>query len=184
MTPRLYEKYKKEVIPAMVLKFGYASVMAVPKISKVTVNIGVGRFIKEKKILEHIEKDLATLTGQKPSVRKARKSIAGFKVREGMPVGYMATLRGARMYDFIDRLISIALPRSRDFRGIESKNIDAQGSLNLGVREHSIFPEISYESLKDIFSLQINVTTTAKTRGEGLELLKLMGFPIREPEEK
>jgi len=180
MTPRLLEKYRKTVISAMKEKFGYKNSMAIPKIEKVVLNVGVGRLLKDSKATDHIVKDIATLTGQHPSTRKARKSIAGFKIREGMPVGIAVTLRGSRMYDFIDRLISIALPRSRDFRGLDIKNIDGGGNLNIGIKEHTIFPEISYESLRDIFSLQITVATTAKTRGEGIELLKLIGFPLKE----
>ncbi len=179
--PRLLEKYRKEVVPAMREKFGYKSIMAVPKIEKVVINVGFGRraVVKETAAIEKIEKDLAKLTGQKPVVRKAKKSIAGFKVRQGMEIGAMITLRGKRMYDFIDRLISIALPRSRDFHGLDPKSFDKQGSLSIGIKEHSIFPEITYESLKDIFGLEISVVTTAKSQKEGMELLKLMGFPIK-----
>ncbi len=179
--PRLLEKYRKEVTPAMREKFGYKSIMAVPRIEKVVINVGFGRkaVAKETAAIEKIEKDLAKLTGQKPAVRKAKKSISGFKVRQGMDIGAMVTLRGKRMYDFIDRLVSIALPRSRDFHGLDPKSFDKQGSLSIGIKEHSIFPEITYESLKDIFGLEISVVTTAKSREEGMELLKLMGFPIR-----
>ncbi len=179
--PRLLERYRKEVIPAMREKFGYKSIMAVPRIEKVVINVGFGRkaVAKETAAIEKIEKDLAKLTGQKPAVRKAKKSISGFKVRQGMEIGAMVTLRGKRMYDFIDRLISIALPRSRDFHGLDPKSFDRQGSLSIGIKEHSIFPEITYESLKDIFGLEISVATTAKSREEGTELLKSMGFPIK-----
>lgn len=179
--PRLLIKYRKEVIPAMREKFGYKSVMAVPKVEKVVINAGFGRkaVAKETAAIEKTEKDLAKLTGQKPAVRKAKKSISGFKLRQGMPIGMMVTLHGRRMYDFIDRLISIALPRSRDFHGLDSKSFDKRGSLSIGIKEHSIFPEITYESLKDIFGLEISVVTTAKSREEGIELLKLMGFPIK-----
>ena len=178
---RLLAKYHKEVVPAMREKFGYKSIMAVPRIEKVVINVGFGRraVVKETAAIEKIEKDLAKLTGQKPAVRKAKKSISGFKVRQGMEIGAMITLRGKRMYDFIDRLISIALPRSRDFHGLDPKSFDKQGSLNIGIKEHSIFPEITYESLKDIFGLEISVVTTAKFQEEGIELLKLTGFPIR-----
>ena len=179
--PRLLAKFREKIIPAMREKFGYKSVMAVPRIDKVVINVGFGRraVVKETAAIEKIEKDLAKLTGQKPAVRKAKKSIAGFKVRQGMEIGAMITLRGKRMYDFIDRLISIALPRSRDFHGLDPKSFDKQGSLSIGLKEHSIFPEITYESLKDIFGLEISVVTTAKSQEEGMELLKLMGFPIR-----
>lgn len=179
--PLLLAKYRKEVIPAMREKFGYKNVMAVPKIEKVVVNVGFGRraIMKESAAIEKIEQDIAKLTGQKASLRKAKKSISGFKLREGLIIGAMATLRGRRMYDFINRLVSIALPRSRDFHGLDPKSFDKKGSLNIGIKEHSIFPEITYETLKDIFGLEISVVTTAKTKEEGTELLKLIGFPIR-----
>lgn len=178
---RLLKKYRKEILPAMREKFNYPNVMAVPKISKVTVNVGYGRksVVKDTKAIEKINEDLAKITGQKTAVRKAKKSIAGFKLREGMDVGAMATLRGRRMYDFIDRLISIALPRSRDFNGLNPESFDKNGSFSLGIKEHTIFPEVTYESLKDIFSLEVTVTTTAKSKEEGRELLKLFGFPLR-----
>ena len=163
----------------MRVKFGYKSVMAAPRIEKVTVNVGSGRIAAEPKLKERIEKDIGLITGQKPAPRIAKKSIAGFKVRQGMMVGFVSTLRGKRMYDFVDRLISVALPRSRDFRGIDQKSFDAKGNLNLGIREQTIFPEVIYESSKDIFPFQVTVTTTAKTREEGIELLKLIGFPIK-----
>ncbi len=179
--PRLLIRYRKEVIPAMREKFGYKSVMAVPKIEKVVINIGFGRraVAKETAAIEKIEKDLIKLTGQKPAVRKSKKSISGFKIRQGMDIGMIVTLRGPRMYDFIDRLISMALPRSRDFHGLDPKSFDKSGNLNIGIKEHSIFPEITYESLKDIFGLEITITTTAKSKEEGAGLLKLMGFPIK-----
>ena len=177
--PRLSDKYQKQVVPEMMKRFGYPSIMAVPKIEKVMVNVGAGKVGKEPKFRDRVEKDIGLITGQKPAPRIARKSISGFKVRQGETVGFISTLRGKRMYDFLDRLISIALPRSRDFRGIESKSFDQEGNLNIGLREQIIFPEVAYESSKDIFSFQITVTTTAKTKEEGKELLKLMGFPIK-----
>lgn len=176
---RLLQKYKKEAVPAMQKEFGIKNVMAVPKIEKVAINTGIGRILKDGKAIEKIEQDLAKLTGQKPVPRKAKKSISGFKIREGMVIAYSVTLRGKRMYDFLDRLIAIALPRSKDFRGIEIKNFDKDGNLNIGLKEQNIFPEIQYESLKDIFGLQITVTTTAKDREKGVKLLRLMGFPIK-----
>lgn len=175
----LLKQYRKEVIPAMQKKFGIGNVMAVPKIEKVVINVGIGKVIKDDKFVEKIVRDLALLSGQKPVFRKAKKSISGFKSREGMNIGLMLTLRGKRMYDFISRLIFVALPRSKDFRGIDSKNFDKNGSLNLGIKEHSIFSEIHYESLKDIFGLQVTVVTTAKIREQGVELLRLFGFPIK-----
>ncbi len=179
--PRLLQKYRKEVAPALQKKFGYKNVMSIPKIEKVVVNVGFGRraVSKETKMIERIEQDLIKITGQKPSVRKSKKSIAGFKVREGLEIGMMVTLRGKRMYDFIDRLIAIALPRSRDFHGLDTKGFDSNGNLNIGIKEDNIFAEISYESLKDIFGLEVTVVTTAKSKEEGTELLKLIGFPIK-----
>lgn len=179
--PRLLQKYRKEVLPAMREKFGYKNVMAIPKIGKIVVNVGYGRkaVAKDTKALERIEQDLTKLTGQKPAVRKAKQSISGFKVRQGLDIGAMVTLRGKRMYDFMDRLVSIALPRARDFHGLETKAFDRRGNLNIGIKENSIFPEITYESLKDIFSLEVTVVTTAKSKEEGIELLKLIGFPIK-----
>ena len=172
-------KYRKDIIPAMQAKFGIKNIMAVPKIDKVVINVGIGKMLKDDKFVEKAVRDISLLSGQKPVFRKARKSISGFKTREGMNVGLSVTLRGKRMYDFISRLIFVALPRSKDFRGIELKNFDKNGSLNLGIKEHSIFPEIHYESLKDIFGLQITITTTAKDRQKGIALLKLIGFPIK-----
>ncbi len=181
---RIKEKYRKEVIPALREEFGYKNIMSVPKIDKVVINVGIGRIAKEAKLIQRIQEDLAKLTGQKSSIRKATKSIAGFKLREGMNVGLITTLRSKRMYDFIDRFISIALPRSRDFYGIDPKYFDKNGNLNIGIREHTIFPEISYESAKDIFGLQITVTTTANNLKEGLSLLTKLGFPMKKVENK
>ncbi len=180
-TPRLLTKYRKDVLPAMREKFGYKNVMAIPKFEKVVVNVGYGRraVAKDTKAIEKIEQDIIKITGQKPAMRKAKQSISAFKLRQGMDVGVAVTLRGRRMYDFIDRLISIALPRSRDFHGLDMNNIDQSGNLNIGIKEQTIFPEVSYESLKDIFSLQITVVTTAKNKSEGEELLRLIGFPIK-----
>ena len=173
------EQYKKKVIPAMKDKFSYKNIMAIPKIEKVVLNVGIGKIVKEEKMVEKIRNDIAKITGQIPAFRKAKKSIAGFKLREGTNVGLIATLRGKRMYDFIERLIFVALPRSRDFRGISAESLDNSGNLNIGIKEQNIFPEVSYESSRDIFGFQITVTTTAKTKEEGLELLKQIGFPIK-----
>lgn len=177
---RLLKHYRTDVAPALRKEFGIENAMAVPKISKIVVNVGVGRMLKDGRSMERVERDLAVLTGQKPSARKAKKSVASFKVRQGQVVGYAVTLRGTRMYDFLDRLISVALPASKDFRGIDPKNIDAHGSLNFGVREHNIFPEVTYETLKDIFPLQITITTTATNPEQGRSLLKHMGVPLRD----
>ena len=160
-------------------KFGIDNIMAVPKIEKAVINTGIGKFTKDDKFIEKIVRDLGLVSGQKPVFRKAKQSISGFKTRQGMNIGLTVTLRGKRMYDFLDRLIHVALPRSKDFRGIDSKHFDQNGNLNLGIKEHSIFPEIHYESLKDIFSLEVTVVTTAGDRERGIELLKLMGFPIK-----
>lgn len=161
-------------------KFGIENVMAVPRIEKVVINVGIGKVAKDEKFIEKVVRDLGLLSGQKPVFRKAKKSISGFKSREGMNIGLVVTLRGKRMYDFVDRLIHVALPRSKDFRGIEQKNFDKSGNLNLGLREHSIFPEIHYESLKDIFGLEVTVVTTARNRERGIELLRLIGFPVKQ----
>lgn len=182
---RLQEKYKKEVVPEMQNKFGHKNVMAVPKIKKVVINTGFGRLIggktkeEQKKAYEFILSDLTILAGRQPVLTKAKKSIASFKVREGMPVGAAVTLRGRKMYDFLERLIHIALPRCRDFQGIDQKSIDKEGNLTIGIKEHIVFPEISPEQVRNILGLEITVTTTAKTKEEGLELLRLMGFPIK-----
>lgn len=177
--PRLLEKYRKTVAPALQKSFDIDNVMAIPKIKKVVVNTGIGKFLKDDKAIERVKRDMSLLSGQKVVMKKAKQSIAGFKTREGMEVGISVTLRGKRMYDFIDRLISVALPRSKDFRGIEAKNFDKMGNLNLGIKESSIFPEVNYENIKDIFSLEVTVVTDAKNRERGISLLKLLGFPIK-----
>jgi len=182
---RLKEKYEKEVVPAMMEKFGYKSIMAVPKIEKVVLNVGFGKMVSGKssqereKIQNFILKELSMISGQYPVLTKARKSIAGFKIRKGMPIGAKVTLRRQRMYDFLDRLIHIALPRSRDFRGIDPKSIDRQGNLTIGIKEHICFPEIQPEKATQIFGLEITVVTTAKSREESLTLFRLLGFPIK-----
>jgi len=182
---RLQEKYKKEVVPAMIQKFGYRNRMAVPKIEKLVVNSSFGRLISEKttdeqkKIQEGILGDLALICGQRPVLKRAKKSISGFKIRQGMPVGAAITLRRKKMYDFLERLIYLTLPRSRDFRGIESKSFDEKGNLTLGIKEHSVFPEILPEKVKNTFGLEITVVTRAKSKEEGIELLRLLGFPIK-----
>lgn len=182
---RLPEKYKKEVIPAMMAKFGYKNVMAVPKIEKVIINSGFGRMIAEKtsdeqkKVCDAVLNDLSLITGQKPNLTRAKKSISSFKIRQGLPVGARVTLRGKRMLDFLERLIYVGLPRSRDFRGIDQKSIDKKGNLTVGIKEHICFPEVSPEKVKSIFGFEVTIVSTAKKREEGLELLKLLGFPIR-----
>lgn len=176
---RLHDNYRKTVLPALRKEFGIANVMAVPRITKVTINTGTGRIHKDDKTLERIARDLSMLAGQKPSARTVRKSIASFKVREGVTVGYALTLRGERMWDFLERFISLALPLSKDFRGIDVKNVDQHGNLNIGIKEHSIFPEITLENVKDIFSLQVTVTTTARNRERGIALFRQLGFPLK-----
>lgn len=181
----LPEKYKKEVIPRMREIFGYRNDMAVPRIEKVTVNIGFGRMImgktgeEQKKIHEEIFRDLALITGQKPVLTFAKKSIASFKIRQGLPIGAKVTLRGKKMYDFLGRVIHIVLPRSRDFRGIPSSSCDAWGNLTVGIREHIAFPEVSPERAKTIFGLEMTVSTNARAQDRGIELFKLLGFPIK-----
>lgn len=182
---RLKEKYTKEVIPAMMEKFGCKNKMAVPKIEKVVINTGFGRLIagktsdEQKKIEETILEDLSLISGQRPILTKAKKSIAGFKIRQGMLIGAMNTLRGAKMYDFLERIIHIAFPRSRDFRGIDLKSFDGKGNLTIAVKEHIVFPEVLPEKTRIIFGFEITIVTTAKTQEEGIELLRLMGFPIK-----
>jgi large subunit ribosomal protein L5 len=177
---QLLKQYRSKVIPALSKDFGIANVMAVPRITKVTLNVGVGRIHKEDKTLDRIARDLGVLSGQKASVRNAKKSVASFKVRQGVPVGYAVTLRGARMWDFLERFITIALPQSKDFRGIDPKNVDSHGNLNVGIREHSIFPEIVLENMKDIFSMQVTITTTASSREQGISLFRHLGVPLRQ----
>ena len=176
---RLQEQYRKTVVSALQKQFQIPNSMAVPMITKVVINTGIGRMLKDDKAVQKAERDLMLLSGQKPVYRKAKKSISSFKIREGVPVGISVTLRGKRMYDFLDRLISVALPMSKDFRGIELKNIDEQGNLNIGIKEHSIFPEVTYESLKDIFGLQVTVVTNAQNRQMGETLFRFMGVPLQ-----
>lgn len=176
---RLRERYREEVIPALREKFGYENVMQVPRLEKIVVNMGVGEAAQNSRALDGAMDDLARITGQKPQLRRARKSIAGFKIREGMPVGARTTLRGERMWEFLDRLISIALPRVRDFRGINPRSFDGRGNFALGLREQLIFPEISYDAVEATRGLDVAVVTTAKTDEESRELLRLLGMPFR-----
>lgn len=182
---QLKDKYQKEVIRAMQEKFGHKNKMAVPKIVKVVVNTGFGRLItgktseEHKKIYTAILEDLTLIVGQRPVLKGAKKSISSFKVRKGMILGAAVTLRGKRMYDFLERLIHIALPRTRDFRGISQSSVDESGNLTYGLKEHIVFPEILPEKVKNTFGMEITIVTSAKNREEGLEFLKLMGFPIK-----
>lgn len=173
------EKYKKEIIPLMKEKFGYKNNFSIPKIRKVVVNVGVGSVLRDESIQQLVIKDIETITGQKALPTIAKRAISAFKVREGMVVGYKVTLRGKMMFDFIERLINVVIPRTRDFRGIEQKSIDKSGNLTFGVKEHIIFPEISQEEIKKIFGLEITINTNAKSKEEALELFRLLGFPIK-----
>jgi large subunit ribosomal protein L5 len=178
--PRLKERYRTEIVPAMRERFGYKNVMQVPRVTKMTLNMGVGEGIHDAKVLEEAALQLGQIAGQKAQVRRARKSVANFKLRTGMPVGLRITLRGDRMYEMLDRLMSIALPRIRDFRGVAPNSFDGRGNYNLGVKEQIIFPEIDYDKIDRLRGLDIAITTTAKTDDEGRALLKFMGMPFRE----
>jgi large subunit ribosomal protein L5 len=177
---RLKQHYQKSVIPALTKEFGYKNVMAVPKILKVSVNIGLGEATQNAKLMDGAVNELSQIAGQKPVVTKAKKSIAAFKLREGMSIGAMVTLRGDRMYEFLDRLMNVALPRVRDFRGVSSKSFDGRGNYTLGVRDQLIFPEIDYNKVEKVKGMNISITTSAKTDAEGLALLKHMGMPFRQ----
>jgi large subunit ribosomal protein L5 len=177
--PRLKEKYTKSVIPQLMKEFSYSNVMQVPKIEKVVVNVGIGEYVQNPKILEHVIRDISNITGQKPIVTKAKRSIAGFKLRQGMPNGIKVTLRGNRMYEFLDKLITLNLPRIRDFRGVSPRGFDGRGNFSLGLKEQLIFPEIDYDKIDKIRGLQITIITTAKTDKEGKALLTCIGFPFR-----
>ncbi len=176
---RLKEKYFKEVVPELMQVFGYRSVMEVPRVIKVTLNMGVGEAKTNAKLLDDAAEELAIISGQKAAIRRARKSIAGFKLREGMAIGAMVTLRGDRMYEMIDRLVSIALPRIRDFRGISPKQFDGRGNFALGVKEQTIFPEIDFDSVSQFRGLNIVITTSAETDEEGRALLAKLGMPFQ-----
>ncbi len=176
---RLKEFYRETVLPDLVEKFSYKSVMEVPRIIKVTLNMGVGEAVGDKKVLDHAVKDMTAIAGQKPVVTKARKAIAGFKIREGYPIGCMVTLRGARMYEFLDRLVSVAMPRVRDFRGVSGKGFDGRGNYNVGIKEQIIFPEIEYDKIDVLRGMNISITTTAKTDEEAKALLAAFKFPFR-----
>ncbi len=179
MTARLKEKYKKEVLPALMTEFKYKNVMQAPKVEKIVLNVGMGEAISNMKLLEAAVKELAAITGQRPVITKAKKSIATFKLREGMPIGCMVTLRGNMMYEFLDRLISFALPRIRDFKGVSGKSFDGRGNYTLGVKEQLMFPEIKYDEIAAVHGMDIVIVTTAKTNEEGKKLLNLLGMPFR-----
>jgi len=179
MTTRLEKMYKEEVAPALMKKFGYTNPMEVPKITKITINMGVGEAATNKKILENAVADLAKITGQKPITTKSRVSVASFKIRDGWPIGCKVTLRRAKMYEFLDRLISISLPRVRDFRGVNGKSFDGRGNYNMGVKEQIIFPEIDFDAVDAIRGMDIAITTTAKNDAEAKALLEAFKFPFR-----
>ncbi len=176
---RLQEHYRDAVIPKLKDRFGYANIMEVPRITKVTLNMGVGEAVGDKKVMDHAVSDLTLIAGQKPVVTKARKSIAGFKIRDGWPIGCKVTLRSDRMYEFLDRLVNIAIPRIRDFRGFSAKSFDGRGNYSLGVREQIIFPEVDYDRIDALRGMDITITTTARTNEEGRALLEAFDFPFR-----
>ena len=180
MKARLREKYKTTVIPALVKEFGYTNLMAVPKVEKISINVGLGDATQTPKLMEGAVAELTQIAGQHPVVTKARKSIANFKLREGMSIGCMVTLRGDRMYEFLDRLVNVALPRVRDFRGVSTKSFDGRGNYTLGLKDQLVFPEIDYNKVEKVKGMNICITTTAKTDAEGLALLKQLGMPFRQ----
>ncbi len=176
---RIKEKYKKEVMPALMKEFKYDNVMQIPRLEKIVVNMGLGEAVQDVKIIESATKDMEAITGQKPLVTKAKKSIASFKLREGMPIGCMVTLRGLMMYEFFDRLVNASLPRIRDFRGLSNKSFDGRGNFTMGLKEQIIFPEIEYDQVNKVLGMNIVMATTAKTDEEGRAMLKYMGVPFR-----
>jgi large subunit ribosomal protein L5 len=180
MKPRLQERYKKEVVARLSEEFGYGNVHQVPRVEKVVVNMGVGAATQNPKLLEKATEELGAITGQKPLVRRARKSIANFKLRQGQAIGAMVTLRGDRMWEFLDRLLTVALPRVRDFKGVSPKAFDGRGNYTLGIREQIIFPEVNYDQVEKITGLNVTVCTTAKSDAEGKALLQHLGMPFRQ----
>ncbi len=178
MGARLKEHYRKAIVPALMKEFGYKNAMAAPKLEKITVNMGVGEATQNPKIMDNAVRELAQITGQRPVVTKARKSISAFKLREGMSIGCMVTLRGDRMYEFLDRLTNVALPRVRDFRGVSTKSFDGRGNYTLGIKDQLIFPEIDYNKVDKIKGMNVCITTTAKTDAEALSLLRHLGMPF------
>ncbi len=184
ITPRLGEIYKKEIVPALMKSFNYKNVMQVPKLHKIVVNMGVGAAVADQKIMDEAIKELETITGQKVSVRKSKKAISNFKLRENMSIGAMVTLRRDRMYEFLDRLINVALPRVRDFRGLSDKSFDGRGNFTMGVKEQIIFPEINVDKITRIMGMDITLVTSANTDNEAFELLKAFGIPFRKKEVK
>ncbi len=180
MSARLKETYVKEIVPRLIKERSYKSVMAVPRLSKIVVNMGVGEATQNIKVLDAAMEELSKITGQKPAVRRSRKSIAAFKLRQGMPIAAMVTLRGDRMYEFVDRLVTIALPRVKDFRGLNAKSFDGRGNFSLGLKEHIVFPEIDYDQVDEVWGMDVIVCTTAKTDDEARALLRSFNFPFRQ----
>ncbi|MEX5281576.1 50S ribosomal protein L5 [Nitrospira tepida] len=176
---RVVERYKEQVVPALIKEFGYKNPMQVPRLNRIVLNVGMGEAIQNVKLLESAATELGIITGQRPVITRAKKAIAGFKLRQGMPIGVKVTLRAKRMYEFFDRLVSVALPRIRDFRGVSAKAFDGRGNYTLGLKEQLIFPEIQYDSVASIHGMDITFVTTAKTNDEGKALLKHMGVPFR-----
>lgn len=176
---RLKERYKKEILPELKKKFGYENSLMAPKLKKAVVNVGFGRNHKDNDLIDNIKKSLANITGQKSVLTKSKKSVSAFKIREGLIIGAMVTLRGNKMYDFVERLVNITFPRVRDFRGIMESSVDQAGNLTVGFREHLPFPEISQESMENVHGLEVSISTTARKREESLALLKLLGFPFK-----
>jgi len=176
---RFQQLYREKIVAEMMTKFGYQSVMEVPRITKITLNMGVGEAVNDKKVIENAVGDLTKIAGQKPVVTKARKAIAGFKIRQGYPIGCMVTLRGERMYEFLDRLVSVAFPRVRDFRGVSGRSFDGRGNYNIGMKEQIIFPEIEYDKIDALRGMNISITTSAKTDEEAKALLSAFKFPFR-----
>lgn len=179
MTARLHERYKERIVPALMDEFGYSNVMQVPRIKKVVVNIGLGEALQNAKVLDYATEDLMTITGQRPIVTRARKSIANFKLREGQPVGLKVTLRGGRMWSFLDRLMNVALPRQRDFRGVSPDSFDGHGNYTLGLQEQLVFPEIDYDDIDKVRGMEVTIVTTAETDEEGRRLLDMLGMPFK-----
>jgi len=177
---RLKVRYREKIVPAMVQEFNYRNVMEVPRLNKIVVNVGVGEALNDAKALDHTVKDIVIITGQRPVITKARKSIAGFKLREGRSIGVKVTLRGRRMWDFLDRLVNVALPRQRDFRGVSPDAFDGRGSYTLGLREQLLWPEIDYDEIDKVRGMEISIVTTAKDDEEGRRLLALLGMPFRQ----
>lgn len=176
--PRLKQRYREEIVPELMKEFGYRNVMQVPRVEKVVVNVGLGEAVQNARALDACVQDIAAITGQKPVITRAKRSISNFKIREGVPIGVMATIRGDRMYEFLDRLINVALPRIRDFHGVPAEAFDGRGNYALGIREQLIFPEIDYDKIDRIRGLQVIIVTTARTDEEGKRLLQLMGMPF------